>query len=208
MNNDFDKYPVTYGLMALCVVVYCFTTIKYGLTMSVSDGIKMGGYNPILVWEYHEYYRLITANFIHFGIMHIVVNMYSLHGLGCFMERVMGRVNYLIMIIVSALSTTCIPLAIYLIKPGFEANVIAGGASGIIFGVIGALAAYAYLYQDVFGRIFESLLPNLLMMVVISFLVPSISLSAHVSGFVGGFIVSYILLQAKLRKSQRDYYIN
>ena len=71
MNQEYKIYKITYFLMAVNVITYLYTSLKYGLSMSAMQGIQVGGFNPLYVYYYHEYYRLITANFIHFGLMHI-----------------------------------------------------------------------------------------------------------------------------------------
>ena len=67
MNREYKIYKITYFLMAVNVITYLYTSLKYGLSMSaMAMGYKLVGFNPLYVYYYHEYYRLITANFIHF----------------------------------------------------------------------------------------------------------------------------------------------
>ena len=89
MNQEYKIYKITYFLMAVNVIAYLYTSLKYGLSMSAMQGIQVGGFNPLYVYYYHEYYRLITANFIHFGLMHIFCNVYSLYNLGMLMEKIL-----------------------------------------------------------------------------------------------------------------------
>ena len=65
MKFDYRKYPITSVVIGICVIVYIYTTLKYGIEMNVYQGIESGGFNPILVIHLKDYYRLITANFIH-----------------------------------------------------------------------------------------------------------------------------------------------
>lgn len=202
MNQFLEKYkksPVTISLILICALIYIISVLLYGTSMDGQQGIQFGAYNPLLVAFAHQYYRLITANFVHFGLLHIVVNCYSLYGLGIFVESVLKTKKYLIVIIVSALSTTGLPYLLFLMN-GFEANIVSGGISGVIFGIIGALGALALTYKDVFLSIFKQLAPNLILMLLISFMVPSISLSGHVSGLIGGFVSTYVLLRIKPKK--------
>ena len=103
MKFDYKKYPVTIIVVSICVLVYIYTTFKYSLDMSAQQGIECGGFNPILVIYFKQYYRLITANFIHFGLMHIFCNCYSLINLGSVMEYLLGQKRYGIVLGVSAL---------------------------------------------------------------------------------------------------------
>lgn len=206
MNELLYKYkksPITYSVIGICIVVYVVSVLVYGIEMSAYEGLTFGGYNPLLVAFGGDYYRLITANFIHFGLLHIVVNCYSMLGLGVFIENTLSRVEYIIILGVSALFTTLLPFVLFLIN-GFEANVVSGGISGVIFGLIGSLGALALYYKDVFMTVFKQLAPNVTMMLVISFIVPSISLSGHVSGMIGGFVATYIIL--KLKRKQKNLY--
>ena len=172
--------------------------------MNVYEGMAFGGYNPVFVQLNHEYYRLITANFIHFGVIHIAVNCYSLYGIGMFIESSLKPKKYCIVLLISALATTGLPYLLYLIN-GFEANTVSGGISGVIFGLIGALGALALKYRDIFLDVFRQLAPNLLLMLFISVVVPSISLSGHVAGMIGGFIATYIILHIHTYKKKSKY---
>ena len=66
MKYDYKKYPITTGVIGVCILVYIYTTIRYGVDMNANEGLETGGFNPILVVYFNEYYRLITANFIHY----------------------------------------------------------------------------------------------------------------------------------------------
>ena len=92
--NNIKKYPVTYTLLALCIMTYIATTLLLSIDMNAMQGLAAGGFNPYYVHVTHQYYRLITANFIHFGLMHIVVNCYSLFDLSCFAEYLIGTKKY------------------------------------------------------------------------------------------------------------------
>jgi rhomboid protease GluP len=204
MNNIkkyFEKSPITSLLIAICVVSYIISFLKYGIEMNALDGLEFGGYNPLYVYVYNEYYRIISSQFIHFGIIHLIMNCYSLFGIGMFIESVFSKNKFLIITISSLIATTGIPYLLFLIN-GFEANVVSGGISGVVFGMIGALAALAIVYKDVFLHVFKQLSSNLILMLVISFIVPSVSLSGHLSGFVGGFISTYIIIYFKNKKTK------
>ena len=49
MKFDYRKYPITSVVIGICILVYCYTTFKYGFEMNVYQGIRAGGFNPILV---------------------------------------------------------------------------------------------------------------------------------------------------------------
>lgn len=194
MKFDYKKYPITTVVIGVCIFVYVVTTIKYGLDMNAYQGLKSGGMNPILVVDVNDYYRLITANFIHFGLMHIFCNCYSLMNLGSVMEHLLGQKRYLIVLGVSMLTTTLLPCVLYIIN-GTGANSVMGGISGVIFGLIGALLALAIEFKDVYAYLFKQISSSILLMLLISFIVPSISLVGHVSGMIGGFVAMLVIVK-------------
>jgi len=201
--NNYKKTPVTIITIALCVVIYIVSFILYGVEMNSQQALMFGGYNPLFVHFNHDYYRIITANFIHFGILHLVMNCYSLYGIGCFIERVLKTKKYIWVLFVSAIATNLLPYCLFLIN-GFEANVVSGGISGVIFGLIGALGALALRFKDIFMKLFNSLLPNVIVLLAISFIVPSVSLSGHVSGLIGGFLATLLVLYLPLNKKKSN----
>lgn len=202
--NNFKRYPVTFLLILSIVIMYIYTSLFYGMEMNAYQGIATGGFNPVLVIALKQYYRLITANFIHFGIMHIFCDAYSLYNLGTIMEYILGFKDYLIVVVVSMLTTTIFPLILYLLfKTG--ANSIMGGISGVIFGLIGSLLALTYLYRDIYSSLFKQVLPSFLLVMFISLMVPSVSLTGHIGGFIGGFLTAYILKKPKYSNKQ---YVN
>ena len=54
MNQEYKIYKITYFLMAVNVITYLYTSLKYGLSMSAMQGIQVGGFNPLYVYYYHE----------------------------------------------------------------------------------------------------------------------------------------------------------
>lgn len=203
--RNIKKYPITYTLLLICIGVYIITSLLFGLDMSAMQGLAAGGFNPFYMHVTHQYYRLITANFIHFGLMHIVVNCYSLYDLSCFVEYLLGSKKYLIVIIASMLSTTGLPYIAYLLVH-IGANTVSGGISGVIFGIIGAIGALYLFYPYELQDIARSLAMNVLLMLFISFIIPTISLSGHISGLIGGFVSTYIILYIKKRKQSKFFY--
>lgn len=199
LKRKFKKFPITISLIGICVVVYVISFVLFGEEMNTQEGLVMGAYNPLYVYYKHEIYRLFTANFIHFGLLHIAVNCYSLYGLGMFIEASLKTKKYVIVLLISALATTTLPFLLFLLN-GFGVYSVSGGISGVIFGLIGALGALALKYRQVFMDVFKQLAPNVILMLVISFVVPSISMSGHLSGLIGGFVSTYVILNIKPKK--------
>ena len=159
MNREYKIYKITYFLMAVNVITYLYTSLKYGLSMSAMQGIQVGGFNPLYVYYYHEYYRMITANFIHFGLMHIFCNVYSLYNLGMLMEKILKEKKYIIVIVVSMISTTLFSYLLFLLF-NIGTNSVMGGISGVVFGLIGSLLALSVLYGDVYSYLFKQIVSS------------------------------------------------
>lgn len=201
MGKNYRECKITCITIALCIIVYLYTTMRYGLDMNAMEGIAVGGFNPLYVYYNHEYYRLITANFIHFGLMHIFCNVYSLYNLGCLMERILKTKKYLIILIVSMLSTTLFSYLLFIFF-GIGQSSVMGGISGVIFGLIGSLLALSLLYKDIYSYLFKQIASSVLLMLFISVAIPSISLSGHVGGMIGGFVVTMLLEKVNIKKER------
>lgn len=197
--KSITDYPITSSLIIISIAVYIISFILFGFEMNVEEAIHFGAYNGMLVYYYNEYYRIITANFIHFGILHLLMNSYSLNGIGKFIESVFNRIEYIIIVLASAISTTGLSYILYLLFE-FEAGTLSGGISGVVFGMVGSLLALAIVYKNIFSDIFKSLIPNLAIIFLISLVVPNISMSGHIFGMIGGFISSFIILLIKKKK--------
>ena len=190
-----DSWYVSYGLIAANVAVFIV-----GMAMGDSfdgqgadDGLiaraaTLGGNIEFL----NEWWRVFTGGFLHHGVFHLAVNMFSLYILGLALERSLGRVPFVAVYFASLVSGS---FGALLESP----NSLIAGASGAIFGLMGALAAL-YLTQGV-GLFQSPIGPILAVNLVISFTVSSVSLGGHVGGLVGGLIVGAAAAQS-IRRQQ------
>lgn len=174
--------PVTYGLIALCVAVY--------LLASVAPQIEVYGaqINPLVLQG--EWWRLVTAAFLHGGLTHILFNMYALYVFGPQIERQVGSVPFAALYLGSAVAGGAAYLAYdLLVGDGLG---IAVGASGAIFGLFGATLAAAYRNRDTLAG--RAGLRQLLTLLAINFalplLLPIIAWQAHLGGLVAGFVIA------------------
>ena len=209
MNKNFKKLSITYIMIGVCVATYLYTSLRYSINMNAWEGLMAGALHPILVIEDHQFYRIITANFIHFGLMHLVCNCYSLFNIGQVMERLLGGVRYFIILVGSMLFTTIIPIELYFFL-GIGENSVMAGFSGAIFGLIGAIMALAWHFKDVYMYIFKQIAPSVILMLFLSFAIPSISLVGHLSGLIGGYIMALCIIYFYPLPSWRNnnYYSN
>ena len=131
-----NRIPVmTLLLILINVVVYLYVEI-HGSSYDAEYMIKMGAvYEPYIV-QRHEYYRLITHFFLHFGFDHLFNNMISLLILGYSLEKVTGKIRFLILYFLSGILAGIVSLA-YNLSMAQES--VSCGASGAIYGLMGAL---------------------------------------------------------------------
>jgi len=155
-------------------------------------------YVPYLTGE-HEYYRIFTSMFLHYGFDHLMGNMVMLALLGWQLEQEMGSVKYIILYLVSGL---CGQFAMIWYDVYMNNYVPFAGASGAVFGVIGALLYVAVRNRGRIGRISG---PGLLIMIVISvyygFTTPGIANFAHIGSLFAGLLLAVILYRKRNRKS-------
>ncbi|MDH6127635.1 rhomboid family intramembrane serine protease [Kitasatospora sp. GP82] len=133
-----------------------------------------------------QWYRLVTAAFVHTGVLHVGMNMVSLWVLGPGLEQVLGRLRFVGLYAVSGLAGNAFA---YLVSGG---DLYSVGASGAIFGLLGATAVLFRVSRTPLGPLMAMLVFNL----VITFSVPYIDWRAHVGGLVAGAVTGVGLMYA------------
>ena len=147
-------------------------------------------YGPFID-QLHQYYRLVTAGFLHDGLLHVLFNMLFLFFMGPMLEPVIGRVNFAVVYFVSLLAGSFGALL-------FSPQLPTVGASGACFGILGALIVVAY-YRGI--SIWQSGLGfTLVINIVFSLSVSGISIGGHLGGVVGGAICGWLIVQLGERR--------
>ncbi len=132
------------------------------------------------------YWQLITNAFVHIDLTHIGFNMLMLYFFGPQLEALLGRARFLALYVLSALSASAL---VYWASGEYTATL---GASGAVFGLLGALLVVAY---KVGGNV-QSLVMLLALNAVFTFVIPNISWQGHLGGFLGGAAVAALLIYA------------
>jgi membrane associated rhomboid family serine protease len=169
---------VTYGIIGLTAIVFL-------LQLVTSDFVT--------IWLYYEPIRtaaepwtMITALFVHAGFLHILLNMYSLYVIGPMIEMLLGRVRYLALYLISGFGGS---VAVLLLAPNHGVL----GASGAIFGLLGAL----FVIQRKLGGNTTQLFVVIAINLAIGFVIPQVSWQAHVGGLVTGALVALAFLATR-----------
>ncbi len=177
---------VTYALLTINILVFLASVaMGDGLMGRIGPSglLREGVANGFLIDQRGEWYRVITAGFLHYGLVHLGFNMYALKVLGPMFERGLGPVRFTLAYVACLLGGS---FGALLLTP----NGLSAGASGAIFGLLGM----AVISQRAVGlSIWNSGLgPILVLNFVITFGIPSISVGGHVGGFVAGLGVGWL----------------
>ena len=185
------KPIVTYILLAIIGIIFLirfFVDPNYLLLYYASqkDLVRLGGY-----------YRLFTSTFIHIDIVHFLCNAYALYVVGNLAESYYGKLKFTLIYVVSAITASLLSIAM--------SSSLSIGASGAIFGLMGALLYFGYHYRVYFGNvIINKVLPVVILNLFIGFMIPNIDNFAHIGGLIGGFLVSKAVgINSKDKKSDK-----
>jgi rhomboid protease GluP len=169
----------TYVLLGINILMWVAMTASGGsenLAVLVTFGAKVN----TLIRE-GQYWRLFTANFVHIGLMHLVFNAYALFNLGAEVEKLLGHARFVSLYLLAGVGGVTLS---YVGNPA-----IAAGASGAIFGLIGALMAYLLIYRKRFGERGRRQLRSIVTIAGINLVLglsPGIDNLAHVGGLLVG----------------------
>ena len=197
MEYPSDRKAYVNGVLIAVNVLYFLYLETAGSTGDVFFMYQKGAMEAAAVLKDHEYYRLFTAMFMHFGINHLINNMLVLFVIGDNLERALGHVKYLILYLCCGIGAGWISL--YFQEP--DVLTVSAGASGAIFGVIGGLL-YAVAVNK--GRLEDLSTRQLVVMIAFSlyfgFTSVGIDNAAHISGLVLGILFGGILYRKPRKK--------
>ena len=185
-----SRYPqiVTYILIAINVIVYLMLALaSKSLNIGIDTILLAGAENRAFIELTGEYWRIFTAMFLHFDLMHIGLNMLSLFFIGPMVEMVYGKWRYLVIYLGSGIIGGIVsyffsdPLA------------VAAGASGAIFGIFGALGVFYLMNRAARGAIGNWLF-WLGINIAWGFFLPGIGLADHIGGLIAGMLLSFLLI--------------
>ena len=190
---------VTYALIAINVLIFGAVVLQaggisdFGRSTIMRQGVLIsgGGFE-------NEYWRLITSGFLHWSVIHLAVNMFSLYLIGTDLERLFGRGRYLAVYLIGLLGGSA---AVMALEPGFKAT---AGASGAVYGLLGALLIVVLKLKLPPTTVIAVIVIN----VVLSLSIPGISLLGHLGGLVFGAAAAaaVIWLPVKILPPERQTY--
>lgn len=186
-NNKLEKLfakknpLITYIIMIICVIVFFLMYIIGNGSEDIATLLLFGANVDSLV-KIGQIYRLFTSMFLHIGIFHLICNMYALHVIGPQVESFFGKIKFLFIYLISGISGSLLSIA-------FSTNTVSAGASGAIFGLLGAMLYFGYHYRSYLGNVLRSqIVPIIIMNLILGFALTGVDNAAHIGGLVGGVL--------------------
>ncbi len=153
----------------------------------VGDNIALwdfgGKYGPS-IWQEHEWWRVITAGFLHGGMMHIMMNSWALYQLGMQVEELYGTARYLAIYF-------CATAGGFYLSARMNPGLSIGSSAGIA-GLIGAMVAFGVINRSTVGRAIRNFYLQSVVFLIAMGLIPGIDNWAHMGGLAAGFCIAYI----------------
>lgn len=203
LNTTFKLQPVNMIIVFLNLIYFLVIIISgtgYGAVYDTDIMLKMGALNYEQFMS-GAWYELITSLFMHFGLSHLLNNMILLTYAGCELEKRIGKLSYLLLYLIAGICGNVASLIYY---HHIGEYVVSAGASGAIFGVIGALAVILIMHHTET----ETLTPQRLLLmagmtIYYGMTTMGVDNAAHIggilSGIIGGFLLSKISQYGKLK---------
>lgn len=186
-GREENKPILTYTLIGINVFMYLITALLSGniIDSNVNVLVFLGAKVNQLI-ERGEYYRLVTCTFLHGGIVHLGFNMYALYTLGPSIENIYGKWRYILIYFISGIASSILSY--------FLSESISIGASGAIFGLLGAYLIIAFKLKNQVGKKFVSNIISVIFVnLIIGFSIANVDNFGHIGGLIGGIIISTLI---------------
>ncbi|GIM27493.1 membrane associated peptidase [Clostridium polyendosporum] len=187
-TNSYEaSSKITLILILVNAIIFITSVFLSGSLFDIDLGVLvfLGAKVNFLI-ERGQYYRLLTAMFLHGGLLHIAFNMYALYSLGNLTEQIYGKIKYLSIYFISGIFSTYVS---YLFS-----SAVSVGASGAIFGLLGATLVFGLKEKN---RIGKGFLTNIISVVVLNIMIglttPNIDNFGHFGGLIGGIVMAIFL---------------
>ncbi|HEX6845516.1 MAG TPA: rhomboid family intramembrane serine protease [Chitinophagaceae bacterium] len=199
MNLSGSNLYVTYGIIAINVIVFVLMAINGAGIFEPHALVHINwgsNYSPLTLSG--DWWRLFTCIFIHFGIIHLVMNLYALYMAGVYLEPMLGKAKYIIAYLATGIFASLASLWWH------SEGVNSAGASGAIFGMYGVFLALLFT-NLIPGQIRRSLLQSIGVFVVFNLIYGTkggIDNAAHLGGLLSGMVIGFIFYTL-LKKEER-----
>ena len=180
---------LTYSFLALIVVIFVLEEVAGGSTNN-EVLVRFGAsYGPFILQG--EIWRLLSSMFVHIGMTHLMFNGFALYTIGRDVEIFYGHERFAVVYFGSGLFGSLVSFAI---RGPME---FSAGASGAIFGLIGAELAFLWFHRERLGELGRQhrkrILGLIVLNLIIGFSIAVVNNAAHIGGLIGGFALGYLL---------------
>jgi rhomboid protease GluP len=194
--------PLTFALIALNTLMLLVEAARSG--QGLLDGLlapntdvlcRLGALNSAAIADGHQYWRLFTVMVLHAGLIHWAFNSYALYVLGPLLERVLGWARYLGLYVGAGFLGAAASYGLHHTELGV-------GASGAIFGLLGALIAFFWRRRNLGSTPLRNLLLVAAFNLVLAASIRGIDNVAHIGGLSGGLLAMGVVDWAALRRDR------
>jgi rhomboid protease GluP len=194
LRSDVPRVPVTLAIIAINLIVFAAMLVAGAGLWHSSNGVQLAwGANFGPATQDGEWWRLGSALFLHFGLLHLGMNMWALWDGGHLVERMYGHGRFLLLYFAAGLAGNLASLVTH------GDGAVSGGASGAIFGVYGALIVFVWRERDWihpadFRWLFWGASAFTAVAIAFGFLIPGIDNAAHLGGLLTGVLAGLTLI--------------
>lgn len=205
--HDADGTPfATVLLLGACAVLY-FVTVKASADMAPEGArvsstphtfalLRYGATIPVLTWGEHEWWRAITACFLHGSVMHLLMNSISMWVIGRVIEERFGAARMIVVFVVTGAAGFA--ASTWWKLPNGGPSV---GASGAIFGLLGCAVGHALVRRGAAAQELRArFVPWMVFSLIMGFASPRIDNAAHLGGLVAGALLGLVLGEKDLAR--------
>ncbi|CAM4172233.1 rhomboid family intramembrane serine protease [Erysipelothrix inopinata] len=179
-------FPVTNAISTICIVIFSIAVyLRMSGIDSTTTAVMLGAFYKRFILDAHEYWRFITAGFLHVDFVHIMMNLFALRNLGSMLEPVYGHKKFLAILLAGIIGGNAF---VYIVDSG----VVGLGLSGGLFALLGALLVYLIETQAIKNPKVLRQVVSILMINLFISLMPGVSMAAHIGGFQAGVFLGFV----------------
>jgi rhomboid protease GluP len=199
--HENGNHNVTYTIIGINILVFMIMGLQGAGVFDASGLVHLrwgSNYGPLTASG--DWWRLLTASFLHFGILHLALNMFAFFFIGTYLESTLGKLRYI------TLYVCCAALAGLASLCWHKEPVNSAGATGVVFGMYGAFLALLTmkLISKKTSRLFLLSILIFLLYNLISGITKGIDLASHTGGLVSGMVIGYLFAFSLNREKKQQ----
>ncbi|MAA51298.1 MAG: hypothetical protein CMG76_02085 [Candidatus Marinimicrobia bacterium] len=191
---------ITQSIILINIIIFFFMISVGGITVITNPStnllINFGASHSQLVFDYGEFWRLLTSNYLHIGFAHLLFNMWCLYSIGLELEESVGSPFYLLTYTLSGIIGSLVSCLYY---SNIGQNIVSAGASGAVFGIAGTLLVVSIYFvkkfnKNQFNYDYSSLIFFIGFNIIYGLQVTGIDNGAHLGGLMCGLLMGFVFI--------------